>query len=329
MKTEFKLREILTLPSTIEESMFDESLKVGGTHANFTKYFNFKRLGVHFFRIPPGYRTSRPHAEKCEDEFVYIIDGIIDCWYNGAIKKMYSGEAIGFPAGTGVGHTFINNSQAETLLFVVGERTKRDNLYHFHLEPELSQKYKEKWWFDMPAQTLRGHDGWPGPYSNSFVDQSIPTLKVFDLLKDAKTYSYPNDLETFGFGVCPSRVSGIQSFAFWIERLPPNVRSSWPHAHLVEEEFVFVLEGCPTLWINEQEIQLHKNHAIDFKAGSGLAHALINKTNKDVFYLCVGECETPDDRIFYPLHPQRNEEMKKLGQLWLSCPQISKVVHES
>ena len=60
--------------------------------------------------------------------------------------------------------------------------------------------------------------------------------------------------------------------------------------------------------------------AIDFKAGSGIAHTLMNETNEDVFYLCVGECSPTDDKIFYPLHPARNEEVRKEGFFWENCP---------
>lgn len=326
MKNSYSLDEIIVNAAKIEEEYFEEALKIGGHGANFSKFFGLKRIGVHLFRIPVGYRTSRPHAEKCEDEFVYVVAGEIDCWVNGRIKKMRAGDSIGFPAGTGVGHSFINNSEAEVLLFVVGERTKSENQYHFHLEPDLQKERKDQWWSDVPKHVLGGHDGMPGHFDDSLLDNSISTLNAFDSLQEAKDYSYPGDSETFGFGVCLSREFKINTFAVWLERLPSGKRSAWPHAHSVEEEFILVLKGKPHLWLNNEEIELKEFDAVDFKAGSGLAHVVLNKTHEDIYYLCVGECEPKNDLIYYPLHPKRNEEVKEKGRLWSNCPQNVKII---
>lgn len=254
---------------------------------------------------------------------MYVISGEIDCWFNGKIKNMKTGDSIGFPAGTGIGHTFINNNRAAAELFVVGERTKSENKYYFHLEPELERECKDKWWRDIPLQVLGGHDGFPGIYQESLIDESIKTLNGLELCQNGKTYSYPGDSETFGHGVCLSREFQINSFAVWIEKLPPSKRSSWPHAHSVEEEFIFVLEGKPTLWLNQNEIEFQFYDGVDFKAGSGLAHTILNKSDRDLYYLCVGECNPQNDLVFYPLHPKRNEEMEAKGAMWEDCPEAS------
>ncbi len=33
------------------------------------------RIGIHHERLPPGRRTSYPHAESDEEEFVYVLEG--------------------------------------------------------------------------------------------------------------------------------------------------------------------------------------------------------------------------------------------------------------
>ena len=33
------------------------------------------RIGLHLERLPPGHRTSYPHAEQNEEEFVYVLQG--------------------------------------------------------------------------------------------------------------------------------------------------------------------------------------------------------------------------------------------------------------
>ncbi|MFT6633503.1 MAG: putative cupin superfamily protein [Bacteriovoracaceae bacterium] len=305
--------------SAISEYHEDKEGFVGGTNANFSKYFGLKKIGVHYFKIPPGLRTSRPHAESIEEEFVYIIQGEMDLWLNGKIKRMVAGDCIGFPGQTGVGHCFINNSEFDVEIFVAGDRTKEENKYRFHLEPSLKSGCGENWWEDMPEQELGSHDGLPGIFDEKLIDNSIETFNGPSNLPK-ESYSYPGDLETFTYGVCLSRKFDLKNIAIWLEKLPPGKRTSWPHAHSTEEEFVYVLEGKPDVWLNGNTIPVSSETGIDFKAGSGVAHTLINKTNEDIYYICVGECEPENDKIFYPEHPRRNEEIKKEGGLWENIP---------
>lgn len=299
----------------IETKCFNENLKIGGFDSNFSKYFNLKKVAAHYFKIPPGYRTSEPHAESMEEEFVYIISGEIDLWLNGRIKKMSRGDCIGFPAGTGIGHCFINNYHNDCEIFVSGDRTKPENQYHFHLDPNLEKECGEKWWKDMPTQILGNHNGLPGAFDQSQIDNNIKVFNAFDNIPDS-SYSYPNDDETFTNGICLSRQFDMKSVAIWMERIPIGKRTSWPHAHSVEEEFVFILEGNPIVELGGIDYEARAMLGIDFKAGSGVSHCLRNNSDSYVYYLCVGECEPKNDKIYYPNHSIRNEEMKKKNLFW-------------
>lgn len=64
------------------------------------------RLGIHHERLPPGRRTSYPHAESDEEEFIYVLEGYPEVWINGYLWKLEPGDSVGFPAGTGICHTF-------------------------------------------------------------------------------------------------------------------------------------------------------------------------------------------------------------------------------
>lgn len=69
------------------------------------------RLGIHHERLPPGRRTSYPHAESDEEEFIYVLEGYPEVWINGYLWKLEPGDSVGFPAGTGICHTFLNNTE--------------------------------------------------------------------------------------------------------------------------------------------------------------------------------------------------------------------------
>jgi len=60
------------------------------------------RIGVNLQRLMPGRRSSWPHAESDEEEFVYVIEGEVDAWIDGTLHRMKAGDFAGFPAGTGI-----------------------------------------------------------------------------------------------------------------------------------------------------------------------------------------------------------------------------------
>src|SRR5215813_8324424 len=82
---------------------------------------------------------------------------------------------------------------------------------------------------------------------------------------------------------------GLTSFGVNLTRLAPGAASSLRHAHSKQDEFVYILEGEPTLITNAGETRLEPGMCAGFKAGTGDAHHLVNRTKEDVLYLEVGD----------------------------------------
>ncbi|CAB3655132.1 cupin domain-containing protein [Achromobacter kerstersii] len=118
------------------------------------------RIGIHHVRLLPGRRTSYPHAESTEQEYVYVLDGTPDVWIDGVLHPLAEGDSVAFPAGTGICHTFINNTQDDVRLMVVGEPTRADNRVRFPLN-EAYERTRKNRWVDWPARPLGDHDGKP------------------------------------------------------------------------------------------------------------------------------------------------------------------------
>lgn len=91
---------------------------------------------------------------------------------------------------------------------------------------------------------------------------------------------------------------GLTNFGVNLTRLLPGGVSALLHFHSKQEEFLYVLEGHPTLHTDEGRIPLGPGMCAGFKAGSS-AHHLINETADDVLYLEVGD-RTPGDEGTYP-----------------------------
>ena len=92
---------------------------------------------------------------------------------------------------------------------------------------------------------------------------------------------------------------GLENFGVNLTRLAPNAISALRHAHTRQDEFIYILQGCPTLHTNEGRVQLAPGMCAGFRAGKGNASNLINETAEDVLYLEIGD-RTPGDEASYP-----------------------------
>ena len=92
---------------------------------------------------------------------------------------------------------------------------------------------------------------------------------------------------------------GLANFGVNLTRLAPGGESALRHAHIRQDEFVYVLEGRPTLVTEAGRKRLEPGMCAGFKAGTGDAHHLVNETEEDVVYLEVGD-RTPGDGASYP-----------------------------
>lgn len=91
---------------------------------------------------------------------------------------------------------------------------------------------------------------------------------------------------------------GLKNFGVNITRMSPGSESSVFHYHTKQDEFIFVIEGTPTLVTEAGETQLEPGMCAGFASG-GNPHQLVNRSKKDVIYLEVGD-RTPGDEGVYP-----------------------------
>jgi len=95
-----------------------------------------------------------------------------------------------------------------------------------------------------------------------------------------------------------SDLFGLKNFGVNLTRLKPSGESALLHRHSKQDEFVYILEGNPTLVTDRGEVALAPGMCAGFAAGS-IAHQLVNRTDRDVVYLEIGD-RTPGDDGTYP-----------------------------
>ena len=91
---------------------------------------------------------------------------------------------------------------------------------------------------------------------------------------------------------------GLTHFGVNLTRLAPGAASALRHAHSKQDEFVYVLAGRPTLVTDEGATELCPGMCAGFKAGTGNAHHLLNRTQEEVVYLEVGDRGAGDEAAY-------------------------------
>ncbi len=92
---------------------------------------------------------------------------------------------------------------------------------------------------------------------------------------------------------------GLGNFGVNLTRLAPGGESALLHSHGKQDEFIYVMEGEPTLVTGAGEVALRAGVCAGFPAG-GVAHQIVNRTSRDVVYLEIGD-RTAGDEVEYPV----------------------------
>lgn len=91
----------------------------------------------------------------------------------------------------------------------------------------------------------------------------------------------------------------LTNFGVNLTTLAPGAVSALRHAHTRQDEFIYVLQGNPTLHTDEGRQRLSPGMCAGFKAGTGNGHRLMNETAEEVVYLEVGD-RSQGDEAAYP-----------------------------
>lgn len=91
---------------------------------------------------------------------------------------------------------------------------------------------------------------------------------------------------------------GLRNFGVNLTTLAPGAESALLHRHSRQDEFVYIVDGTPTLVTDRGEVLLSPGMVAGFPAG-GIAHQLVNRTDRPATYLEIGD-RTPGDEGEYP-----------------------------
>jgi uncharacterized cupin superfamily protein len=97
---------------------------------------------------------------------------------------------------------------------------------------------------------------------------------------------------------------GLTNFGINHTEIKPGYVTALLHSHSKQDEFIYVLEGNPTLVLKNEEYTLSPGDCYGVKAGSGIACQVVNKSDTRAIILEIGD-RTPGDEPDYP-----NDDLK-------------------
>jgi len=142
----------------------------------------------------------------------------------------------------------------------------------------------------------------------------LPARSV--LLPDAQTV-YPKPFASSVDGREKRKLGdhfGLSNFGINHTTLAPGAISALFHHHSRQDEFIYILEGTATLIHGDDEYLMSPGDCMGFKAGSGVASQVINRSSEPMAYLEAGD-RTMADQVEYP-----NDDLKAALQengVWL------------
>ena len=130
----------------------------------------------------------------------------------------------------------------------------------------------------------------------------LVAIRAAEALPKAKQSNYPEPFASMVAGRFKrplGDVFGLKNFGVNLTKLAPGAISALRHAHTVQDEFIYILQGTPTLITDAGETLLSAGMCAGFKSGSGSGHHMVNRSAENVVYLEIGD-RNPGDAASYP-----------------------------
>jgi uncharacterized cupin superfamily protein len=89
------------------------------------------QFGVNQVTLQPGAWSSLRHWHEKEDEFVYVLDGILTMVDDAGPHELKAGDFAAFPANEANAHHMQNRSDRPATYLAVGSRRKGEETIHY------------------------------------------------------------------------------------------------------------------------------------------------------------------------------------------------------
>ncbi|BAO45223.1 cupin domain-containing protein [Thiolapillus brandeum] len=127
-------------------------------------------------------------------------------------------------------------------------------------------------------------------------------IAALDIPLPRRTTAYPPPFDSLVAGRRKRKLGdyfNLKNFGVNLTILEPGAVSALAHHHSLQDEFIHVLEGNPTLIIGDSEYLLSPGDCCGFPSGQGIAAQLVNHSDQPASFLEIGD-RTAEDEVVYP-----------------------------
>jgi uncharacterized cupin superfamily protein len=132
-------------------------------------------------------------------------------------------------------------------------------------------------------------------------------IAALAIAEQAKKTTYPAPFASVVAGRTKRRLGdhfGLTHYGVNLTQLAPGAASALLHSHLQEDELVYIVSGTAVLSVDTTEFTVQAGDCCGFKAGTGKAHQLVNRSASPVTYLEMGN-RAANEAVDYP-----NDDLK-------------------
>jgi uncharacterized cupin superfamily protein len=283
---------------------FDEG-EGGGLLVYLSNAGGLTQFGAYADTLAPGADSSDRHWHSAEDELLYVLDGTATVVDNNGAHDLAPGDSAVWRAGVPNAHHVENRTDALCTYLIVGSRIGRDICTY----PDSGRRLinTDTTWDildadgirikggDLPPHLLNLRPDWTTPAANPWPHPAI--VRAAEARPDASTPDQEAALGAFTARLF-SDTGGLAQFGAFTETLAPGAFSSHRHWHEQEDEFLYVVDGTPTVIENDGPHALAPGDAACWPAGVPNAHHVQNRSDAPCTYLVIGT-RLPSDTVHY------------------------------
>ena len=126
-----KLAKAAATPGIAYGGKMEPERFAGRKERRLAKPLGLSQFGVNHMTLEPGAWSSLRHWHAAEDEFVYVLEGVLTLVDNAGPHELGPGDFAAFPAGEANGHQIQNRSSAPGSFLVVGSRRPGEETIHY------------------------------------------------------------------------------------------------------------------------------------------------------------------------------------------------------
>lgn len=112
----------------------------GRVKRSLTEALGLTQFGVNVTTLEPGAMSAQRHWHAQEDEFIYVLSGVLTLVNNDGERVLEPHTAVGFPRGDGNGHQLLNKGSVPATYLEIGTRSPDDDVDY----PDIDMKGQKR-----------------------------------------------------------------------------------------------------------------------------------------------------------------------------------------